>query len=109
VLADTVEAIGDRGATIVDIGSGPADVPLELVLRLPAARIIGIEPSGAMRDISRARGVVAIDGRAEALPLEADSVDLAVFDAVVAPLGRPRRRRPRDRPRPPTRRGGAHL
>jgi SAM-dependent methyltransferase len=78
VLADTVGLIGEQPATIVDVGSGPGDVPLELGFRLPAARILGVEPSAAMRELSRARGVVALDGRAEALPLEAGSVDLVI-------------------------------
>jgi SAM-dependent methyltransferase len=78
VLADTIDLIGDRAATVVDIGSGPGDVPVELGARLPAARIVGIEPSPAMRELSLARGVVALDGRAEAIPLAAGSADLVI-------------------------------
>ena len=78
VLADTVELIGDRAATIVDLGSGPGDVPAELGARLQGARILGVEPSRAMRELSLARGVVAIDGRAEDIPLDPGSVDLVI-------------------------------
>lgn len=78
VLAETVDLVGDRAATVVDIGSGPGDVPVALGVRLPAARIVGIEPSRAMRELSLARGVIAIDGRAEAIPIDSGSADLVI-------------------------------
>jgi len=75
---DAVALIADRHALIVDIGSGPGEMVAELRTRLPQATVVGVEPSVAMRDISAGRGVVALDGRAEALPLDPGSVDLVV-------------------------------
>lgn len=73
-----MEVVGARAATIVDIGSGPGDVPVELEARLPEARILGVEPSRAMRELSLGRGIVALEGRAEAIPLDAGAADLIV-------------------------------
>ena len=78
VVEDAVSLIGVRAATIVDIGSGPGDVLVELEARLPEARILGVEPSRTMRGLSLARGVVALKGRAEAMPLDAGSADLVI-------------------------------
>lgn len=75
---DIVAAIGDRAATIVDVGSGPGDLVRELAGRLPAARIVGVEPADAMREIAVAGGGVFVAGSAEALPFPDASLDLVV-------------------------------
>lgn len=69
---------GGAGVTIIDVGSGPGRVLGELRARLPGARLVGVEPSATMRELAAARGVETVDGRAEALPFDDGSVDLAV-------------------------------
>jgi ubiquinone/menaquinone biosynthesis C-methylase UbiE len=63
---------------IVDIGAGPGDLVGMLSAALPTAQVVGVDPSEAMRSIARERGVTVRDGRAEALPFDDGSVDLAV-------------------------------
>jgi ubiquinone/menaquinone biosynthesis C-methylase UbiE len=74
-----------QGATIVDLGTGPGVLALELGKLWPQARIIGIDLSGDMLDIARKNSVAAgvsnfetRMGRAEEIPLESSSVNLVV-------------------------------
>lgn len=78
VVDDTVALLDTRHALVVDIGSGPGDVAAAIRSRLPAATVVGVEPSATMRAIGAGRGIVALDGRAESLPLGTGSVDLVV-------------------------------
>ncbi|MBF8290821.1 MAG: ubiquinone/menaquinone biosynthesis methylase [Chloroflexi bacterium] len=84
IVADTVARFGDQpGAMIVDLGSGPGSLALELAQRLPRAQITGVEPNGRMRAIaSLERGdranVRFVDGTAERIPFPDRSVDLVV-------------------------------
>jgi SAM-dependent methyltransferase len=78
VAADAGAILGDREATVIDIGSGPGDLLLALAAAAPAARLMGVEPSPEMRKIAAGRGLTVIDGRAEALPLANATVDLAL-------------------------------
>jgi len=55
----------------IGVGSGRFAGPLGIKT--------GIEPSAAMREIARLRGIDVIAGVAECLPLAADSFDYAVF------------------------------
>jgi ubiquinone/menaquinone biosynthesis C-methylase UbiE len=70
--------VGDGGATIIDIGSGPGDLLAGLRALVPAANLIGVEPSGEMRAMASARGNTVVDGRAERLPFADSSADLVV-------------------------------
>jgi len=76
--ADAARLIGASPATVVDVGSGPGGLLAELRRRLPAARVVGVEPSAAMRAIAAGRGLTSVDGRAETLPFDDASVDLVV-------------------------------
>jgi SAM-dependent methyltransferase len=69
---------GGPEATILDLGSGPGHLVRELGRRLPAARVVGVEPFEEMRRLAVARGGEFIHGAAEAIPLEDGSVDLVV-------------------------------
>lgn len=78
-----VASLGDRpGATIVDLGSGPGFLALELGRQLPSAVITGVEPNPQMRAISarasRQGNVRFVDGSAEHLPVPDGTVDLVV-------------------------------
>lgn len=78
VALDAVATVGTRDATVVDIGSGPGDLLAELRSRAPDAQLVGVEPSEEMRKIAARRGVVSVDGRAEALPFADGAVDLVM-------------------------------
>jgi len=72
-------------ATIVDLGTGPGTLSVELGRLLPEAKIIGIDPSSEMLEIARMNahesGISNFEtrtGRAEEMPVEANSADLVV-------------------------------
>jgi len=75
------------GGTIVDLGSGPADIPIRLARALPRLQIIAVDGSEAM--LAHARSAVARAGltdrikllRARVSPLPSRS---HAFDAVVS-------------------------
>jgi SAM-dependent methyltransferase len=78
VAADAGATLGDREATVIDIGSGPGDLLLALRAIAPTVRLTGVEPSEEMRKIATERGLTVVDGRAEALPFANASVDLVL-------------------------------
>ena len=78
VVSDAAAATGDGEATILDVGSGPGDVLVDLAARLPRCTVVGVEPSVEMRRSASQRGVRSVDGRAEAIPLPDRSADLIV-------------------------------
>lgn len=75
----------ERGATIVDLGTGPGLLSIELNKLLPQTRIIGVDPSSEMLKIARKNadeaGLSDYEtrlGKAEELPIDLNSVDLVV-------------------------------
>lgn len=75
----------ERGSTIVDLGTGPGLLSIEICRLLPQAKIIGVDLSSEMLDIARKNaheaGVSDYEtrlGRAEEMPIESDSVNLVV-------------------------------
>jgi ubiquinone/menaquinone biosynthesis C-methylase UbiE len=73
----------ENGPTLVDLGTGPGILAIEVHKLLPHARIIGVDPSGEMLKIARGNAVESgmLDfegrlGRAEEMPIETNSVDL---------------------------------
>jgi len=81
-LIDRVVSELDLGAdaTVVDLGAGTGKLTRALTPRF--ARVIAVEPDSAMRKVLEevVPGAEALAGSAEAIPLEAESVD-AVFTA----------------------------
>jgi len=74
-----------EGATIVDLGTGPGLLAIEIHRLCPQARIIGIDPSSAMLQIANKNaaragvsGFEARLGSAEEIPLADASADLVV-------------------------------
>lgn len=72
-----------EGATILDLGCGPGGLAVELVPRLPEARIVGLDVSPSMIELAKrhesAGGRVRfVVGDAADLPFEADSFDMVV-------------------------------
>lgn len=86
VADDIVVRVGSRPApTIVDLGSGPGELAIELARRLPGARVIGVDPAAAMRDAAARAAMLAgvttaafVHGEAGAIPLPDGSADLLV-------------------------------
>jgi ubiquinone/menaquinone biosynthesis C-methylase UbiE len=75
----------DEGATIVDLGTGPGLLAIELHKLWPRARIIGVDPSGEMLSIARKNAAEAGMpdfearlGAAEETSLLSNSADLVV-------------------------------
>ncbi|MBM4464144.1 MAG: class I SAM-dependent methyltransferase [Chloroflexi bacterium] len=72
-------------AIIVDLGTGPGLLPIELHKLWPQAKIIGVDPSAEMLDIARKNaneaGIANLEtrvGTAEEIPIASNSVDLVV-------------------------------
>ena len=70
---------------IVDLGSGPGELALTIAQRVPAARVVGVDPAAAMRELAAARAVASglanvsfVAGHAEEVPLADGSVDVVV-------------------------------
>jgi ubiquinone/menaquinone biosynthesis C-methylase UbiE len=75
----------ERDSTIVDLGTGPGILSLELHKLLPQAKIIGIDLSSDMLEIARKNadeaGMSNFEtrlGKAEEIPVEPNSVNLVV-------------------------------
>lgn len=62
--------------TVIDVGSGAGRLIAEAERSGFAA--VGVEPSRAMRRLSHRRGVAALEGRAQALPLASGTADAIV-------------------------------
>lgn len=87
----------ERGATIVDLGTGPGLLSIELGKLLPQAKIIGVDLSSEMLKIARKNaheaGVSNYEtrlGRAEEMPIESSSVDLVVTQSSLHEWENPR-------------------
>lgn len=78
----------DEGATVVDIGTGPGLLLVELRRTLPRARLVGVDPSKDMLALARrvaedAGGegqpaFEAVEGSGESIPLDDASADVVV-------------------------------
>jgi ubiquinone/menaquinone biosynthesis C-methylase UbiE len=75
----------DEGTTIVELGTGPGLLAIELHKLWPQAKIVGVDPSEEMLSIARknAEGAGILDfeaklGTAEEIPLAPESADLVV-------------------------------
>jgi len=73
------------GSTIVDLGTGPGMLAIELRKLCQQAKIIGVDPSDDMLKIARANaakaGLVDFEARlgaAEKIPVDSDAVDLVI-------------------------------
>jgi ubiquinone/menaquinone biosynthesis C-methylase UbiE len=65
--------------TLLDVGAGPAEFTRRAAAAHPGLRCLALEPSATYaRETARLPGIVTVRGRAEALPLAAASVDVAV-------------------------------
>jgi SAM-dependent methyltransferase len=74
-----------REPIIVDLGSGPGELALALAQRVPAARVVGVDPAAAMRDLAAARAAASdlanvsfVAGHAEDVPLAEGTAHIVV-------------------------------
>jgi ubiquinone/menaquinone biosynthesis C-methylase UbiE len=81
-IASCISSLGDE-PVLVDLGTGPGILALQVHRILPHAKIIGVDPSREMLNIARINasesGMENFDarlGRAEEIPIETDSIDL---------------------------------
>ena len=88
----------ESGSTIVDLGTGPGILSIELHRLLPQAKIIGVDLSSDMLEIARKNadeaGMSNYEtrlGRAEELPIESNSVNLVVTQSSFHEWDDPRR------------------
>jgi SAM-dependent methyltransferase len=87
IAADLAATLtGNAEPAIVDIGTGPGLLLIEIAARCPTATIVGVDPAEPMRAAAHRRlaeaghgdRVTVIDGAAERLPFEDTSIDLVV-------------------------------
>jgi SAM-dependent methyltransferase len=74
---------GGRGLEILDLGCGPGDLAEMLAMRLPGARVVGLDLSTGMIELARSKdprdGHLRFEvGDASSLPFETDSFDFVV-------------------------------
>ncbi len=90
---DALVRLGElRGQRVLDIGCGTGALAAALAER-GAAKVWGVEPSGEMLAVARARvpsGVGLKQGRAEELPFRNACFDRVVFSLVVHLVDRPK-------------------
>jgi ubiquinone/menaquinone biosynthesis C-methylase UbiE len=82
---------------VVDLGCGPADIPIRLARALPAAVITGVDASAPMLDLARravaaaglADRILLVEGRLPGLPLPAGGFDAVTSNSLVHQLPDP--------------------
>jgi malonyl-CoA O-methyltransferase len=89
-LAERLALVNLTPRTIVDLGCATGRGAALLAQRYPGARVLAVDSSSAMLKNSAARGLTAVGGDAERLPLASHSVDL-LFMNLVLPWCRPDR------------------
>lgn len=76
-----------REPVVVDVGAGTGMFSAALARRGGAARVVGVEPSAAMREQAREFGahprVEYVAGRADAVPVPDGSADLVLLSRVI--------------------------
>jgi ubiquinone/menaquinone biosynthesis C-methylase UbiE len=73
------------GSTMVDLGTGPGQLSIELCKLVPQAKVIGVDTSAEMLEVARRKaseaGITNYEARlgaAERLPLESESIHVVV-------------------------------
>jgi arsenite methyltransferase len=87
----------ERGVMIVDLGTGPGLLSIQLHRLWPQAKIIGVDLSGEMLEIAKKNadqaGMSNYEtrlGRAEEIPIESNSVDLVITQSSLHEWENPR-------------------
>ncbi len=82
---------------VVDLGCGPADIPIRLARALPAVRITAVDASAPMLDLARhavmaaglAGRITPVEGRLPGLPLPDAGFDAIISNSLVHQLAEP--------------------
>jgi SAM-dependent methyltransferase len=93
-VADDVTALPDLAtmsaiSAVIEVGSGPGELALEIARRLPGAEVVGIDLAGAMVDAAAARArAERLDDRVRFVLADAAALSLAdaTFDVAVSTL-----------------------
>jgi SAM-dependent methyltransferase len=80
-LDSAIEMLG--AGSILEVGAGTGKVTEHLIRRHPTAKVTGIEPVSAMRDVALRRGVTLVDGDVTRLAFGDRSFDLVCCNAVL--------------------------
>ena len=83
-----------KSGRIVDLGCGPADIPIRLTRALPAAHVTGVDASGPMLALAReavaAAGltdrIALVEGRLPGLPLPDAGFDAVISNSLIHQL-----------------------
>jgi ubiquinone/menaquinone biosynthesis C-methylase UbiE len=86
-LDTAIEMLG--AASVLEIGAGTGKVTEHLMQRHPRAKITGIEPVGALREIALKRGVNLVDGDATHMEFADGSFDLVCCNSVLHHIRHP--------------------
>ncbi len=68
LLATGPVGVGNESPQVLDLGTGPARIPLELCRRLETVRVVGVDLSSGMLDVARIN--IELGGVAERIRLE---------------------------------------
>jgi demethylmenaquinone methyltransferase/2-methoxy-6-polyprenyl-1,4-benzoquinol methylase len=80
----TVRSLGlEAGHRVLDLATGTADLPLEILRQAPGCTVTGLDPSAGMLEVGREKVAAAglegqvtlVEGDAQALPFEAGSFE----------------------------------
>jgi len=75
------------GSTVMDVGAGTGTLTLQIAERVPCANLIAVDGDPDALEIGRGKDVESavkwVEGRAETLPAEDDSVDALVISLVL--------------------------
>lgn len=81
LLLENLRVAGKDGAKVLDLAAGTGKFTESLARRDEKYEIIAVEPQGDMRRILEEKklpGVTVIDGKADSIPLDDESVDAVI-------------------------------
>ena len=89
-LVDYILSMGTAG-TVLDLGTGPGQIPIKLAKRAPHIKVIGIDLSSAMLKIAEERArqeqvssrVFFLKADAKLIPVETGSIDLLICNSTL--------------------------
>src|SRR5919199_708131 len=71
LFVDDFRAAWDGGGPVLDVGTGTAQIPLELCRQVPGVRVVGVDLATAMLDVGRQNVTRAgLAGRIELCPAD---------------------------------------
>ncbi len=97
VKAGTAQALGGSFKHVLDLGTGPADIPILLADRVAELRLVGVDAAATMLDIARpkvqsagyASRIELHQADVKALPFEDGSFDAVFSNTILHHIPRP--------------------